>query len=58
MVKIIKTFKVYRFYVLGIKNYQSILEEEVLMKHSMSDSVFHNTALATPGQLKRNQDEQ
>ena len=27
-------------------------------EHSMSDSVFHNTALATQGQLKSTQDEQ
>ena len=43
---------------MGIKNYQRYLEEEVLIKLSMSDSVFHNTALATQGQLKRNQDKQ
>ena len=35
-----------------------VLEKEVLMKHFMTDNVLHNKALATPGQLKTNQDEQ
>ena len=34
------------------------LEEEVLMKHLMIAFFFFYAALATPGQLKWNQDEQ
>ena len=58
MLKICKICKCIDFIFWASGTIRGNLEEEVLMKHSTCDHVFHNTALTTLGQLKRNQGEQ